>query len=40
MLTLEVCKSLHTLFDKCLDYMLVKFDQNRMVQTVQNFGLF
>ena len=24
-------KSLHTLFDKYLDHMLVKFDQNRMV---------
>ena len=33
-------KSLHTLFDKYLDYMLVKFDQNRMVRTVQNFDLF
>ena len=33
-------KSLHTLFDKYLDYMLVKFGQNRMVQTVQNFELF
>ena len=30
-------KSLHTLFDKYLDHMLVKFEQNRMVQTVQNF---
>ena len=25
-------KSLHTLFDKYLDHMLVKFEQNRMVQ--------
>ena len=33
-------KSLHTLFDKYLDHMLVKFEQNRMVQTTQNFKLF
>ena len=33
-------KSLHTLFDKYLDHMLVKFDQNRMVQSIQNFELF
>ena len=33
-------KSLHTLFGKYLDHMLVKFEQNRMVQTVQNFELF
>ena len=33
-------KSLHTLFDKYLDHMLVKFEQNRMVQTIQNFELF
>ena len=32
--------SLHTLFDKYLDHMLVKFEQNRMVQTIQNFELF
>ena len=30
-------KSLHTLFDKYLDHMLVKFEQNRMLQTIQNF---
>ena len=36
MLTLEV----HTLFDKYLDHKLVKFQQNRMVQTIQNFVLF
>ena len=30
-------KSLHTLFDKFVDHMLVKFEQNRMVQTVQKF---
>ena len=33
-------KSLHTLFDKYLDHMLVKYDQNCMVQTVQSFDFF
>ena len=33
-------KSLHTLFDKYLDQMLMKFEQNRMVQTIQKFVLF
>ena len=33
-------KSLHTLFEKYLDHMLVKFEQNGMVQTIQNFELF
>ena len=33
-------KTLHTLFDKYLDHMLVKFEQNRMVQTIQNVVLF
>ena len=33
-------KSLHTLFDKDLDHMLVKFQQNRMVRTIQIFELF
>ena len=33
-------KSLHTLFDKYLEQMLVKFEQNRMVRTIQNFLLF
>ena len=33
-------KSLHTLFDKYLDHMLVKFEQNCMVQTTRNFELF
>ena len=33
-------KSLHTLFDKYLDHMLMKFEQNRMVWTIQNFELF
>ena len=33
-------KSLHTLFDKYLDHMLVKFEQNRVVRSIQNFELF
>ena len=33
-------KSLHTLFGKYLDHMLVEFEQNCMVQTTQNFKLF
>ena len=33
-------KSLHTLFDKYVDHMLVKFEQNRTVRTMQNFELF
>ena len=33
-------KSLHTLFDKYLDNMLVRFEQNCMVQTIQNIELF
>ena len=33
-------KSLHTLFDKYLNHMLVKCGQNRMVRTMQNFVLF
>ena len=33
-------KYLHTLFDKYLDNMLVQFEQNRMVQTINNFELF
>ena len=33
-------KSLHTLFDNYLDHMLVKFEQNRMVETTRNFELF
>ena len=32
-------KSLHTLFDKYLDHLLVKFEQNCMVQTKQNFEI-
>ena len=31
--------SLHTLFDKNLYYMLGKFEQNLMTQTIQNFEL-
>ena len=33
-------KSLHTLFDMYMNHMLVKFEQNRMVQNIQNFELF
>ena len=33
-------KSLHTLFDENLDLMLVKFEQNRMVWTIQSFVLY
>ena len=33
-------KSLHTLFDKYLDHMLVEFEQKRMVRTIKNFVLF
>ena len=33
-------KSLHTLFDKYLNQVLVKFEQSRMVRNVQNFGAF
>ena len=32
--------SFHTFLEKCLNYMLVKFVQNRMVQTTQYFDLF
>ena len=32
-------KTFHTLFDKYLDHMLVKFEQNRMVQTTRSFKL-
>ena len=33
-------KTLHTLFDKYLDHMPVKFEQNRIVQTILKFVLF
>ena len=33
-------KSLHNLFGKYLDHMLVKFEQNCMVQTTRNLELF
>ena len=33
-------KSLHTFLRKCLYHMLVKFEQNRMVQTACNLELF
>ena len=32
-------KSLHTLFDKYLDHMQLKFEQYHMVWTIQNFVL-
>ena len=32
-------KSLHTLFDKYLDHMVGKVEQNRMVRIIQNFEL-
>ena len=37
---IEILKSLHTLFDKYLDHMRVKFEQNCTVLTIQNFVLF
>ena len=42
MLTLEVLKSLHILFDKYLDHMLVKFEQIRICVwfKLQNFDRF
>ena len=33
-------ESLYTLFDKYFDHMLVKFQQNRLVQNIRHFGLF
>ena len=33
-------KSLHTFLKNCLYHMLVKFEQNRMVQTTRKFELF
>ena len=33
-------KSLHTLFDKYLDHMLVQFEQNPLFQSIQNSELF
>ena len=39
MLTFEVLKSLHTLLDKYLDHLLVKFEQHGMGPTIQNFEL-
>ena len=35
-----ILKSLHTLFDKYLDHMLVKFEQNSTVRTIKKFELF
>ena len=33
-----ILKSLHTLFDKYLDHMLVKFEQNSTVRTIKNLS--
>ena len=33
-------KSLHTIFDKYFDHMLVEFEQNHLIWTIQNFELF
>ena len=33
-------KSLYTLFDKYLNHMPVKFEQNRMIRNIKNFELF
>ena len=33
-------KSVHTLFVKHLDHILVNFEQNRTVRTIENFELF
>ena len=33
-------KSFHILFDKYLDHTLVKFEQNHVVRTIQDFELF
>ena len=33
-------KSLHTFLDKYLDHMMVKFEQNRMVRSIQSIVLF
>ena len=37
---IESLKSLRTLFNKYLDHMLMKFEQNRMVKNIQNFEFF
>ena len=34
---IESLKSLRTLFDKYLDHILMKFEQNRMVRNIQKF---
>ena len=36
---IENLKSLQTFLQKCWYHMLVEFEQNRMVQTTQNFEL-
>ena len=37
---IKCLKSLHTFLKECLYHMLVKFEQNRMVQTTRNFWAF
>ena len=37
---IESLKSLHILFDKHLDHILVKVEQNRIIENVHNFELF
>ena len=37
---IESLESLHALFDNRLDYMLVKFEQKRLVRTMQKFEVF
>ena len=37
---IESLKSVRTLFDKYLDHMLLKFEQNGKVRNIQNFELF
>ena len=38
--TIGSLNSLPTLFDTCLDHILVKFEQNHMVRNIQNVELF
>ena len=40
MMNIGNLKSLHALFNKYLYYMLVKFEQNGIVQTIHNLELF
>ena len=38
--SLKYFQTLGGLFDKYLDHALVKFEQNRMARTIQNFELY